>query len=101
RRDMVCVSAHASPYDFSIDFGAACFGVLQAFEDDRASTLARHEAVPIFVERARRGLWIVVAGRQCVHGVETADTRFVYNRFRAAGDDDVGISGTDVVKRVN
>ena len=75
--------------------------MLQFFENQTCRTLAHHEAVARAAERTRCGLGTVVAGRQCVHGVESANTSRKDGCFGSSGYDCIGHAEAYVVEGVD
>ncbi len=61
------VGGEAVSCDFTIDFRAARFGVLEFFHDNNSGAFANNKAVAITVERAGGAFGFVVAVAQRFH----------------------------------
>ena len=86
---------------FAVDPGPPRLGVFQLLEDQRPRTLADDEAVAVHVERTRSVQGVVVARRERLHRVESADARLVHRGFRAARNHDVGLTVADGVEGID
>ncbi len=99
--EVVGIGRKATSSQFCVDFCAAGYRVLVGFENHARSALTHDKTVAVFVEGTRRRCGIVVAGRQGVHGVETADTAGANSRFRTATDDGICLAQTQQHQRID
>jgi hypothetical protein len=63
----------------------------QRLEQEDASPLPHHEAVPVLVERAAGGARVVVSLGQGPHDHEARQADGAHRRFAATREDDIGI----------
>ena len=80
--------------------GAASLGVLLGLDDHERTGLAEHEPVAVLVERTRRALGVVVAGRHGTHHRERRDRQRLDAALDTAADGDVGVTHDDLPPRV-
>ena len=98
--DVVRVRGHAVAHDLGVHLRAAPLGVLPLLEDQHGGAVAHDEPVAILVERAARGLRVVVALRQRLHVGEARDGERRDRRLRAARDHEVGFVVADQIECV-
>ena len=99
-RDVVGISRHAGTRHFRVDFRTARFGVFQLLEHQASCAFSHDKAVAACAERARGACRVVVAGGQCLHGVEAAHAGGPDGRFGSPAQDDAGLAQTDEVECV-
>ena len=90
--DVMCIGSEAAAGQFGIDFGTTSFGMFEFLENDGSRAFAQNKTVAVFVERTGSGGWVIVAGRERLHGGKTAYTTGNDGSFAAAGYDDVGLA---------
>ncbi len=100
-RDVVGIRAHSASCHFGIYLCAASLGMLKLLEHKRRAAFSDHEAVARTTERARGRRRVIVAGRECLHGIEASHACRIHSRFGTAGHYCVGHSETDIVERID
>ena len=102
---MVGVGAHAEAEYFAINLGAPGLRTFKLFEHQYSGTRTEDKAITFGVPWTARGLWIVVAFRQGLHGGECGDRNRRRGVFGTADDHHIGIAmlnhartDTDVVR---
>jgi hypothetical protein len=88
---VVGVAAHAEADAFRIDARAACPGMFELFENNRAATVSHDETIAILVPRAAGFARRIVALGQRFRLTEAGERRRGARHFGAAGDNDVGV----------
>src|SRR5699024_1821564 len=78
-----------------IDLGATGARMFFRLDHQSASTFTKDKTVTVSVIRPRCGLWIIIAFRQCLHGSETSNRQWVNRSFRAAGYNNICVTGFD------
>ena len=96
--DVIGVARHADPHEFGIDVSASLQGVFQLFQDYAAAAFAHDETIAVLVERTRCRRRVVVADRQRMHGIETADARLADACLCTASQHSSGFASTDQVE---
>ena len=90
-----CVAPIRESTNLGQDGGIAAAGVLVLLENQHGRAFAHDESVARCVERARRVLGVVVAGRGRPDRVEAGDGDPGDRSVTGAGDDDIGIAVLD------
>src|SRR5690606_27833660 len=67
-RDVVRIRAHSCSGKLGINLRPPCLRVFEAFQHYGSTAFARYESVPIFIERPRGSLGIIVSCGQGMHG---------------------------------
>ena len=94
------IGTHACTHHLGIDLGTACLGVLQFLQDQAAGTLGHDESVATCAERTAGLLRLVVARRECFHGIESAHASLSDGSLGTACDDGVGLAQTNQVEGI-
>src|SRR6185312_17547052 len=87
---VVGISGDAGSGQLTIDARAPSLRVLQGFDDEHGSSLAKHEAVAVDVPWSRRALRLVVAAAHRLHLSEARDRQGVDDAFRPTHNGNVG-----------
>ena len=95
---MIGVGRHSFAHYLRVYLRAARFGVIVVFEDEACRSFAQHESVAGFGERTAGGLRAVIARRESVQRVETADAGIGHVGIRSARQQHVGMTETNLVK---
>ncbi|MNS59662.1 hypothetical protein D3C72_926240 [compost metagenome] len=88
---MISIAAHPKADNFSINLGAAFFGVLVLFQHHHAGTVTQNKTITVLVPRAAGCLRIFVAGRQRACCAKAADAQRGTGFFCPTGQHDVSI----------
>src|SRR5512145_90817 len=67
------------------------------FEDQSSASFSQNKSVATFVKRTRRSFVFIIVCGECMHGIESTDTRLADHSFRSAGYKNVSLAQPDQV----
>ena len=74
--------------------------MLQLLKNQTAGTLTHDETITAGAERTTGFLWLIIAGRQGLHGIESTNTRLADCSLSTTSQDGVGLAQTNQVEGV-
>ena len=89
------VRRHAIANHFGQYFRAAGLGKLKFFHDQDSRTLANDEAIAVFIKWPTGVFWILVSGRERLHGGESADAHGGDCGLCPSSNHDIGVTPLD------